>query len=60
MCRKNIMYLVLMCLMWIQGIPSKAKDLNLSFSDSCAVFRTSIKGKPRGSVGEFPYRIACV
>lgn len=52
MCRKNIMYLVLMCLMWIQGIPSKAKDLNLSFSDSCAVFRTSIKGKPAEGVLE--------
>lgn len=56
MSKKYVTFFVLMCLMWIQGIPSKAKDLNLSFSDSCAVFRTSVKGKPVEGVLE-SYRI---
>lgn len=50
MSKKYVTFFVLMCLMWIQGIPSKGKDLNLSFSDSCAVFRASVKGKPAEGV----------
>ncbi len=56
MSKKYVTFFVLMCLMWIQGIPSKAKDLNLSFSDSCAVFRASVTGKPAEGVLE-SYRI---
>lgn len=56
MSKKYVTFFVLMCLMWMQGISSKAKDLNLSFSDSCAVYRASVKGKPAEGVLE-SYRI---
>lgn len=53
---KNVSLFVLALLMLIHSSPSKAKNVDLSFNESCTVFRTSIEGKPADGVLD-SYRI---
>lgn len=53
---KNVSLFVLALLMLIHCSPLKAKNVDLSFNESCTVFRTSIEGKPADGVLD-SYRI---
>lgn len=53
---KQVSFFVLALLMLIQSFPSKAENVDLSFNESCSVFRTSIEGKPTDGVLD-SYRI---
>lgn len=56
MYRKHFLFLVFALLMLIRSFPSMAKNVDLSFNESCSVFRTSIEGKPADGVLD-SYRI---
>lgn len=56
MYRKNVYLFVIALFMLIDYFPLQAKNVNLSFNESCSVFRTSIEGKPSDGVLE-SYRI---
>lgn len=52
MYRNSIKIVAFVSLLLMQGFSLKAKSVDLSFSDSCTVFRTSIGGKPADGVIE--------
>lgn len=56
--RKCIVFFVLICLMSIQSLSVSAKDLHLSFTDSCQIFRAAMKGKPvEGVLGSYRIKL---
>lgn len=58
MIRKCIVFFVLICLMSIQSLSVSAKDLHLSFTDSCQIFRAAMKGKPvEGVLGSYRIKL---